>query len=150
MPMSDASDGGSASDLEVTELDDLLEGRHHSGLHRLVVEDPPGEMAGVLGAAGWRVLAVTVDESTDKQAVLAGLAAAGGFPNWVGQNWDALLDALRDLSWAPADGYVVLIDGWARYVTSENGDAATLRSVLSDAAQWWDEAGTPFHILLRD
>jgi hypothetical protein len=148
--MSDSSDSGSVSDPEVTDLDDLLEARHHSGLHRLVVDGPPGDVAGVLGAAGWRVLAVTVDESTDKPAVLAGLAAAGGFPDWVGHNWDALLDALRDLSWAPADGYVVLIDGWERYVTSEDGEAATLRSVLGDAAQWWDEAGTPFHILLRD
>ena len=133
----------------VVALDDLMEGRHPSGVHRLEVDDPAGEVAGTLGTADWRVLALTVDAASDKGSVLAGLATAGGFPGWVGANWDALLDALRDLSWAPAAGYGVLIDGWDEFAATDPTDARVLLDVLADAATWWDDAGTPFHVLLR-
>jgi hypothetical protein len=137
------------SEVAVVALDDLTEGRHPNGAHRLAVEGPAGDVAGTLGAAGWRVLAVTVDAESDKGSLLAGLATAGGFPGWVGANWDALLDALRDLSWAPAEGYAVLIDGWDAFAAAQPADSAVLLAVLADAATWWDDAGTPFHVLLR-
>ena len=39
-----------------------------------------------------------------------GFARALRFPDWVGRNWDALADALGDLSWLPAGPHVVV---WA-------------------------------------
>jgi Barstar (barnase inhibitor) len=36
------------------------------------------------------------------------LADVGGFPDYFGHNWDALLDFLRDLSWIKAKRVVVL------------------------------------------
>jgi hypothetical protein len=142
------------SELVVLELDDLLEGRHRPGLHRLADDSPATELAGVLGAADWRVLAVALDETSDKGAVLAGFAAAGQFPDWAGRswadaNWDALQDALRDLSWFPAAGYVVLVDGWDAFAAGHRADADVLGQVLLRAAEWWADAGTPFHALLR-
>jgi hypothetical protein len=48
-----------------------------------------------------------------KQNLLNALAAAAAFPPEFGVNWDALTDALCDLSWhGEAAGYVLLI----RYV----------------------------------
>jgi hypothetical protein len=137
------------SDLVVLELDDLLEGRRRPGLHRLAGDSSVAEVAGVLGAADWRVLAVALDDTSDKGAVLAGFAAAGQFPDWIGANWDALQDALQDLSWIPAAGYVVLIDGWDTFAGGRQAEAAVLRQVLVSAAAWWSDAGTPFHVLLR-
>jgi hypothetical protein len=135
------------SDL-VAEVEDLLEGRHRAGVHRLAADTGAGDVAGVLGAAGWQVLTVDVDAATDKASLLAGFAAAGRFPAWVGGNWDALQDALRDLSWMPGAGYAVLLDGWDGYAVARPGDAEVLRGVLLSAAAWWEDAGTPFHVLL--
>ena len=143
------SDPGPSADLFVRDLDDLPEGRHRSGLHRLAVDRTAADVAGTLAAAGWRTLAVTLGPDTDKGGVIAGLAVAGSFPGWVGANWDGLQDALRDLSWAPADGYCVLIDGWDGFAVRARADAAVLRSILAESARWWDSAGTPFHVLLR-
>lgn len=144
--MSEARPG---SDLVVCSVVDLLEGRHRTGLHRLADGAPAAEVARRLGPGGWRTLALALDATSDKAAVLAGLAAAGGFPAWVGANWDALEDALRDLSWAPASGYVVLIDGWDRFHPAHRDDAGVLLALLADVARWWADEGTPFHVLLR-
>jgi RNAse (barnase) inhibitor barstar len=35
---------------------------------------------------------------TDKRSVLEGFADSLGLPDWFGHNWDALVDALRELS----------------------------------------------------
>lgn len=137
------------SEDRVVALDDLTEGRHPNGAHRLEVDGSAGEVAGTLGAHGWRVLAITVDDQSTKGSVLAGLATAGGFPGWVGANWDGLLDALRDLSWAPAEGYAVLIDGWDAFAAAQAADSTVLLDVLGDAATWWADAGTPFHVMCR-
>jgi hypothetical protein len=133
----------------VSDPDDLLEGRRPPGLHRLALDTPAPELAGRFGSADWRVLALDLDGASDKGSVLAGFAAAGSFPAWVAPNWDALEDALRDLSWAPAAGYVVLIDGWDRFADGHDADARILRQLLCEAVRWWAEAGTPFHVLLR-
>jgi hypothetical protein len=133
----------------VGDPDDLLEGRHPAGVHRLNIDTAAIELAGVFGAAGWRVMALALDGDSDKGSVLAGFATAGRFPDWVAPNWDALQDALRDLSWAPAAGYVVLIDGWDRFAAGSGEDAVVLRDVLERAVGWWADAGTPFHVLLR-
>jgi hypothetical protein len=50
------------------------------------------------------------------------IATAARFPAYFGWNWDAVSDLLRDLSWAPASGYVLLIscgDGLLRMGTRD-------------------------------
>jgi hypothetical protein len=144
--MSEARPG---SDLVVGRVEDLLEGRHRAGLHRLTDPAPAAEVARRLTPGGWRTLALALAATSDKAAVLAGFAAAGRFPGWVGANWDALEDALRDLSWVEAPGYVVLVDGWDRFYAAHRRDARALLAVLADVARWWAGQGTPFHVLLR-
>ena len=39
-----------------------------------------------------------VQAGTDKRSVLSGFAEALDLPAWFGHNWDALVDALRELS----------------------------------------------------
>ena len=59
-----------------------------------------------------------------------------------------LLDALRDLSWAPAPGYLLAIDGFAGLQGTRPQDLQTLVEVLDDAVRWWAEAGVPFWAFL--
>ena len=40
-----------------------------------------------------------ISEATDVLALLESLATELAFPAWCGNNWDALLDCLRDLTW---------------------------------------------------
>ena len=100
-----------------------------------------------LEAAGWRVFRVDGAAVSDKATFLAACASALRFPRWFGGNWDALADCLTDLGWAPAPGYLVVLDGMERFAADAPHDWRTAREILADAAQQWRARGTPFHVL---
>jgi hypothetical protein len=94
------------------------------------------------------VLRVDLAGATTKDRVLDRFATALRFPDWFGRNFDALADSLGDLSWLPADGYLLLIehcDGW-RQADDEN--FATLLDILNEAAASWGDQGVPFWALM--
>jgi hypothetical protein len=46
---------------------------------------------------------------SEKAAAISAIAAALDFPEWFGQNLDALYDSLTDLSWLPEGEYVLVV-----------------------------------------
>ena len=76
---------------------------------------------------------------------IAALAKALAFPAWFGGNWDALEDALSDLSWRPAKGRVLILEGVA-----PGDDAGILVDVLRAAADHWAAQRVPFFAVLLD
>ncbi|MFC6093573.1 barstar family protein [Saccharothrix lopnurensis] len=77
------------------------------------------------------------------------------FPVYFGWNWDALSDCLRDLSWWPADRYLVIIDHAESILLGGAEERGSLLSILSQAAQEWanpvgkpNGEGIPFKVLL--
>lgn len=52
-----------------------------------------------------------IGPAATKAELLDDFGRALRFPDWVGRNWDALSDALRDLSWLPAEPHVVVWTG---------------------------------------
>ena len=74
---------------------------------------------------------------------IAALAKALAFPAWFGGNWDALEDALSDLSWRPAKGRVLILEGIA-----PGDDAGILIDVLRAAAEHWAAQRVPFFAVL--
>jgi hypothetical protein len=90
---------------------------------------------------------VELEGAPDKEALLARLAHALGFPEWFGGNWDALEDCLCDLSWRPGDGHVLVLRGGAALPTDELG---VLIDVLASAAAYWAQRGRPFFAAFVD
>jgi RNAse (barnase) inhibitor barstar len=83
-----------------------------------------------------------------KLEVLERFAVALSFPDWVGRNWDALADALSDLSWLARPGYVVIVHGIDELRTQLPRDAETLLEILGDASRTHARAGVQFWGLL--
>lgn len=98
-----------------------------------------------VGSRGWRLINVDLTEVSTKADLIERLASGFGFPDWHGHNWDAVADLVNDLSWAPATGYVVLVEG----VDETNSDWRTARSILAEAVGTWGLEGVPFHVLVR-
>lgn len=84
----------------------------------------------------------------DKAAVLARFAQALRFPAWFGGNFDALADSLGDLSWLPAEGYVLLIEHGDAWRQADDENFATLLDILNEAAADWGDQGVPFWALM--
>lgn len=67
------------------------------------------------------------------------------FPVWFGGNLDALHDCLTDLSWHPATGYVITLDGSAKLSANPTSFAA-FNEVLASVVETWQARNIPFRI----
>jgi hypothetical protein len=84
---------------------------------------------------------------TEKTQLLCAIAKALGFPDWFGENWDALEDCLTDLSWREGDGYVLVFEGFQFLPADELG---VLIDVLISAVEFWAGQGKPFFAVFID
>ena len=78
---------------------------------------------------------------------LQAIARALQFPDWFGNNWDALEDCLGDLSWRRGEGHVLLLRNWQELPSDDLG---VLIDVLGSSAEFWSGRGRPFFAVLVD
>jgi hypothetical protein len=79
--------------------------------------------------------------SGSKRALLQWYAANLQFPDYFGDNWDALEESLRDLSWLPAGRIVLYHPQLPLPGTSQGTDRRTYVHLLADTARHWQRAG---------
>ncbi len=97
--------------------------------------------------SGFVVCRVNLSQAADKHALLGSLASALAFPDWFGQNWDALADCLCDLSWLTAQGYLLQLEGVEEFRVRNGRDLDIALGILSSAADFWRKEGVPFWVL---
>ena len=78
---------------------------------------------------------------------LRAISRALQFPDWFGDNWDALEDCLADLSWRREDGRVLVFSNWQAL---SSDDLGVLLDVLRSSAEFWSGRGRPFFAVLVD
>jgi RNAse (barnase) inhibitor barstar len=118
-----------------------------AGLYRIAPGDVPS-LAAAARDAGLLARRIDLGGCRDKQTLLLRIATALDLPSGSGRNWDALMDALRDLSWLPAPGYVLLFESVSQFQGARPRDLQALAGVLQEAAQWWAGADVPFWAFL--
>jgi RNAse (barnase) inhibitor barstar len=84
----------------------------------------------------------------DKGELLRRLATALKLPSGFGQNWDALLDSLRDLGWLHAAGHALLFDHANDLRQAALKDFNTLLSILHESANFAISQHRPFFAFL--
>ncbi|HST60807.1 MAG TPA: barstar family protein, partial [Longimicrobium sp.] len=62
------------------------------------------------------------------------IAAALQFPNYYGENWDALDECITDLEWMPAEGYLLHLTDVERVLPDDARGFGILLRILRDAA----------------
>jgi RNAse (barnase) inhibitor barstar len=92
--------------------------------------------------------AAVVGPAATKAELLEGFARALRFPDWVGRNWDALADALGDLSWLPAGPHVVVWAGPDELRSAQPESYRTAVEVLRDATERSAGTDRPLTVLL--
>jgi hypothetical protein len=116
-----------------------LQDPKRSGVYRARRVD---EILDATKGSGLDVVAIPLSGTTP---LLKSIAAALEFPEWFGNNWDALEDCLSDLSWREAAGRVLLFEG------AVGGDElGILLDVLRSCAQFWAGQGRSFFAVFVD
>ncbi|MFI6149491.1 barstar family protein [Streptomyces sp. NPDC051109] len=113
---------------------------------------PLGPALAAAEEAGWTTLRVDLAGVRSKAELMRRWGAALGVPSWFGGNWDALADALTDLSWLPqAPGRLVAVTSWRSYAQVRPEDWETLQEVLEQAVGFWrDGAEGDLTVLLAE
>jgi len=88
---------------------------------------------------GYTLFEANLAVAHGKGEVLAELARAIAAPDWFGHNWDALADALGDLSWRKSPGFVMVLHGEA------NGEEM-LNDILKATVAFWKLQNKPFWV----
>ncbi len=118
-------------------------------------EAPDADAAAELAALlGWASVLVDVPEGGGRVEFFDTCAAAFGFPDYFGHNWDAFeeclesqeFDEVEDLD--DADGLLILWSGWGEMATSEPEQFAVAIDVLRDVLAVWEESDLAARVVL--
>lgn len=104
------------------------------------------ELRDAVQQAGFAMFDADLKGVKGKQNLLDTLARAASFPPEFGVNWDALADALCDLSWHDASGYVLLLRNASDTFGLSANDREIAQDLLADTVVYWRQRNKPFWI----
>ena len=113
-----------------------------------VTEDDLDTLASSAQDAALLLRRIDLHGCDGKQTLLQRLADALALPHDQSRNWDALSDQLRDLSWLPARGYVLLLSHAASLRDTDEASFDTLLNIAEDASLAWQQHAQPFWVFL--
>ncbi len=113
--------------------------------------DAAAELAALLDGAS---VLIEVPEGGGRAEVFEACAAAFGFPDYFGHNWDAFeeclesqeFDEVEDLD--DADGLLILWSGWGDLAVAEPEQFAVAIDVFRDVLAAWEEAELSARVVL--
>ncbi len=121
-----------------------LRGNEQCGSYRLACS--VDELKACAATAGLAYFDADLKGVKGKQNFLVALAAAAKFPTEFGANWDALADALCDLSWVPENGYVLLLRNASDSLGLSTNDREIAQDIFADTVLYWQQRNKPFWI----
>lgn len=125
----------------------LLAGHTKPGVYRWTSQADVEDIEHAVDHAGWRFVCLDTWKVEDKRGLLEACREAFDFPDWVGDNFDALSDALSDVRGRDGGGVLVLWDGWSPVARADRRVFDVALSVFSSRVDF--ERGGPFAVLLR-
>lgn len=131
-----------------TQLQAILADPGKAGVYHLPQTNKTQLMSAAV-AGGLAAFRVDLSKANDKEELLATVAKALEFPDWFGHNFDALADCLADMSWKPAEGYLVLLEHCDGIHGKAEQDFVSTLQIFDQAANDWRETGIPFWCLVE-
>lgn len=125
----------------------ILAGREQPGIYTWHGAFEVADVQHAVEHAGWGFGHVDGwTRATAKAEFLAAVGEALDFPDYYGQNFDALADCLHDIG-GGVGGVVLLWDGWSTLARSDEKAFNVALSVLGSRVN--ADRGVPFSVLLR-
>ncbi|MES2354907.1 MAG: barstar family protein [Pseudomonadota bacterium] len=120
-----------------------------SGVYWLNSHVTPAELEKTAKIAGLAYFHIEGQKLTKKEQFLNHAALAMHFPEYFGDNWDALEDCLTDLSWIDANNYLVAYDHTDIFAEHAPQHFDTVLEIFKESAEFWHGQGKSMIILLR-
>lgn len=106
------------------------------------------ELAGAAAASGLMVIYVDIGHAHDKEDFLADASKAMRFPERFVGDWNAFAGGLKDLSWAQAKGWVVVLEKSKHFAGGHGREFKDAMEPMLAAAEHWRAQGKPFWTLI--
>ena len=124
-----------------------LQDLNEAGVYRL--NCPLDDLRVAVAQVGFALFETELGAVHNKGGFLTAVAQAIHAPSGFGNNWDALADALGDLSWSdvsgqPAPGYVLLLRNGGEAMGLPAADLNVATKILADTVSFWKTQGKPF------
>jgi len=104
------------------------------------------QLRSAISEAGYALFDADLKSIKGKHNFLNVLAKAAGFPPEFGANWDALADALCDLSWHDKAGYVLVLHNVSDTLGLSANDREIALDIFADTVVYWRQRKKPFWI----
>jgi hypothetical protein len=135
-------------------LTELLAGRLKPGVYQWRTPPTPGAVGDTSWTeraedAGWKAFHLDGRRARDKESFLRLCADVFELPAGAAAGWDALGEALGDLSWTPAkSGYLVLYESWAELAEADQPSFRAVLDTFMRAVKAWRGTSTPMVVLM--
>lgn len=115
-----------------------------AGIFRIDSKDIPA-LRSATDDLGLCFFSVDLQRSSNVPGFIKALKRDLDFPDWFGNNLDALHDCLTDFSWRPAPGYVITLSGTEK-LSANPTSLAILNEVIASAVEEWQKRNIPFWV----
>ncbi len=95
---------------------------------------------------GTRVFYFDGQKINSKETFLKQVAEAMEFPTYFGANWDAFDECITDLTWCPAERYVILYDHADIFAQADPTQYQIALDILNSAKEYWEAHHIPMKI----
>lgn len=106
------------------------------------------EVAKAAETAGLACFRIDIGHAHDKGDFFDHVSKAMRFPAWFGRNWDALADCLKDLSWIPGKGWVVVFEQSKHFGAGHRQEFEEAMDLMAEIADFWRPQDRPFWTLI--
>lgn len=107
-----------------------------------------GSLIRLAEGSGFRVFQVDAKQAESKETLLRAFATTLYFPDYFGNNWDALEECLRDLSWLPHSNFLLVFQNADSLLRLGHKEFAILVAILGLATFSWKAEGVVFTVVL--
>jgi RNAse (barnase) inhibitor barstar len=102
----------------------------------------------IAAQAGTKVFYLDGKKINTKETFLKQAAEAMEFPAYFGANWDAFDECITDLTWCPAQRYVILYDHADIFAQAEPTQYQIALDIFNSAKEYWEANNIPFKFLV--
>ena len=119
-----------------------------AGIYPLQTPEDVARLIQTCETSRLRYLAADLTGIRNKVQLLNRLAEALEFPEYFGNNWDALCDVLCDGAWFGDSGIVVHLKNTPLFEELSSSDWLTLNEILKEAIDYWRALKLPFWVFV--